>query len=139
MLKPVEILSGCLQQGMTPLLPLKHMLGHFWRKGLWQAFPSQNFFQAQGEHVDSFDRIPEIVAEIRVPGVQISLLIVADFLQALSHEEKATLNSGSTQSGVLLDLELREARGPSAEVLTVGFVLKKGAHGVCLTLNNELK
>lgn len=128
MLKPVEILSGCLQQGMTPLLPLKRMLGHFLRKGLWQAFPSQNLFQAQGEHVDSVDCIPEIVAEIRVPGVQISLLILADFLQALSHEEKATLNSGSIQSGVLLDLELREARGPSAEVLTVGFVLKEGAH-----------
>lgn len=127
MLKPAQILSGCLQQGMTPLLPLKHMLGHFWRKGLRQAFPSQNFFQTQGEHVDSADCIPEIVAERRVPGVQISLLILADFLQALSHEEKATLNSGSMQSGVLLDLELREARGPSAEVLTVGFVLKEGA------------
>lgn len=139
MLKPAEILSGCLQQGMTPLLPLKHMLGHFWRKGLWQTFPSQNFFQAEGEHVNSVDCIPEIVAEIRVPGVQISLLILADFLQALSHEEKATLNSGSMQSGVLLDLKLREARGPSAEVLTVGFVLKEGVHRVWLTLNNDLK
>lgn len=123
-LQPAQIVSGCLQQCVTPLLPLKRMLGHFWWRWLWRAFPSENFLQTHCKHVDVVDGFPELPMKGNIFGIQVLLLILQDILQALSHKKEATLNFWPLERRALLDLELREAWGPSAKVLPIGFILK---------------
>lgn len=58
-------------------------------------------------------------------GIQIVFLVLQDFLQALGHEVEAALDFGPAGGRVLVDLELREAEGPSTHVFPVGFILKE--------------
>lgn len=99
------------------------MLGHFGWRWLRQTFPSENFLHTHSKHVDPEDCVPKLPVKGSIFGIQVRLLVLQDILQALSYKKQATLNIWPMERRVLLDLELREARGPSAEVLPIGFVL----------------
>lgn len=42
-LQPADVNSSVLQQGVTPLLPLKISYGCFWWWQCWGAIPTENF------------------------------------------------------------------------------------------------
>lgn len=127
--QPGQILPGQLQQSTAPLFPLKHVLGHL---GWWRfvgAFPFQVVLHAHRKHSDPWDRVPQLLVQWSILGIQIVFLVLQDFLQALGHEVEAALDFGPAGGRVLVDLELREAGGPSTHVFPIGFILKERAIG----------
>lgn len=110
---------------MTPLFPLKYMFRHFRWWWLWGTCTIKDVVYTICKHFNPFNGFLELLVKWNILGIHVVFLVLQDVIEAFIHEEEAAMNFCPIRRRALLDVELREARGPNTKVFSIGFILKE--------------